>query len=103
MIMENLKYPINRFTLKNEPDETERKSLISSIQIFPENLLKTICDLTEIQLDIPYRPGGWTVRQVVHHLADSHINGYICFKLALTENTPEIKIYDQDAWVQTTD
>ena len=99
--MDNIKYPIGKFILHNEPNADERRKLISGIQILPEKLRVAVCDLTGHQLDIPYREGGWTVRQIVHHLADSHLNGYIRFKWALTEVRPDVKIYHQDPWAET--
>lgn len=76
---------------------------IQTLRLLPERLGEAVSGLTDAQLDTPYRPEGWTVRQVVHHLADSHLNGYIRFKLALTEENPVIKPYDQDAWARLPD
>jgi DinB superfamily len=78
------------------PDE--RKDLISKIRSLPDQIEKFVRGLSEEQLDTPYRKDGWTVRQVIHHLADSHINGYARFKLTLTEDHPTLKSYDQDEW-----
>ena len=69
----------------------------------PEKLRAAVQDLNEEQLDTPYRPGGWTIRQVIHHLPDSHMNSYVRFKLALTENTPAIKTYDEAKWAELDD
>ena len=99
--MDNLRYPIGKFSLKSDPDAAGRLVLISGMQILPETLRIAVCDLTDQQLDTQYRSGGWTVRQIVHHIADSHLNGYIRFKWTLTEVIPEIKIYHQDSWAQT--
>lgn len=73
------------------------------IRRFPKKLRVTVKGLTDEQLDTPYRPGGWTVRQVVHHVADSHVNSYVRFKWTLTEDTPEIKAYEQEAWAELYD
>jgi uncharacterized damage-inducible protein DinB len=77
--------------------------LLTDIKNLPSLLENTIQDLEAHQLDTPFRPGGWTVRQLIHHVADSHINAYTRFKLGLTENNPIIKPYDQDAWVLLSD
>lgn len=69
----------------------------------PANLAKSVKGLTDAQLDTPYREGGWTPRQIVHHIADSHMNAYIRFKLGVTENNPTIKPYDEKTWAQTID
>jgi hypothetical protein len=83
------------------PDE--RRLAIDALAVAPEALRAAVHGLTDAQLDTPYRPGGWTVRQLVHHVADSHMNAYIRFKLGLTEDNPRIKPYDQDAWVALAD
>jgi uncharacterized damage-inducible protein DinB len=101
--MKDIRYPIGKFSLKNEPGKNERNDLITSIQILPGRLKEAVGDLSAAQLDTPYREGGWTVRQLVHHIADSHMNGYIRFKWALTENEPPIKPYMQDAWANLAD
>lgn len=77
---------------------TERNRLIKQIRDFPAELENNVCDLNDRQLDTPYRTGGWTVRQVVHHIADSHMNAFIRMKLALTEDAPRFKTYEQDDW-----
>jgi hypothetical protein len=82
---------------------TERQHLIGNIQRLPANLEVAVKWLNERQLDTPYREGGWTIRQVVHHLADSHLNGFVRMKLILTEERPTLKPFDQDAWAQTAD
>lgn len=76
---------------------------IDQLRAFPGHLKSAISSLSDAQLDTPYREGGWTVRQVVHHLPDSHVNAYIRMKLALTEDQPTIKPYDQDAWANRTE
>ena len=98
-----LQYPIGKFT---EPSTIDRKSIdvsIADIASFPEKLTKLAGQLSEAQLDTPYRPRGWTVRQVVHHCADSHMNSLIRFKLALTEDKPIIKPYHEDRWAELAD
>jgi hypothetical protein len=79
----------------------ERQAMIAKIRALPAAVEAVVLDLREAQLNTPYRPGGWTVRQVVHHLADSHLNGFIRMKLILTEERPALKPYDQEAWAKT--
>ncbi len=81
----------------------KRAACIRDIAELPARLCAALAGLAAAQLDTPYREGGWTVRQVVHHLADSHMNAFIRFKLALTESNPGIKAYDQEAWAGTAD
>lgn len=81
----------------------ERNRMIASIKALPTNLRAAITGLNDAQLDTPYRDGGWTVRQVVHHLADSHLNAYTRLRLLLTEDHPTVKPYDQDAWAMLAD
>ena len=76
---------------------------IDDIAALPADLRRAVSPLTDGQLDTPYRPGGWTVRKVVHHLADSHMNSYVRFKLALTEDRPVIKAYDEKSWAELPD
>ncbi len=102
--MEDLRYPIGRFDRSkatNTPEE--RKALIEAIADVPEQLRQALAGLNGKQLDTPYREGGWTVRQVTHHLADSHINAYVRFKLAMTEDNPTIKPYKEAAWAELAD
>lgn len=99
--MEDLRYPVGKFVSKPETSEAERTQLIKQLEETPRELRKAIGGLTDEQLDTPYRPEGWTVRQVVHHLPDSHLNAYIRFKLGVTEQHPRIKPYDQAAWAET--
>ena len=101
--MEDPRYPIGRFSLDKEVTQEKRQRWIRDIGHAPELLRKATTGLTQAQLDTPYREDGWTVRQVVHHLADSHMNSFIRTKLALTEETPTIKPYDQNAWVTSAD
>ena len=101
--MDTIKYPVGKFTHDAEPTPEKRAACIRDIAELPARLRSALAGLSAAQLDSPYREGGWTVRQVVHHLADSHMNAFIRFKLALTENAPNIKAYDQDAWAGTAD
>ncbi len=95
---EKLRYPIGRFELDREVTPEKRKRWIRQIAVLPERLGQALQVVSKEKLDTPYRPGGWTVRQVVHHLADSHVNAYVRFRLALTEDAPAIKTYDQEKW-----
>jgi len=100
--MEDLRYPIGRY--ETQPYSERQKELwLIDIQFLPQHLENAVLNLDEAQLDTVYRPGGWTVRQVVHHVADSHANAYIRFKLGLTENNPIIKPYDEVAWANMKD
>lgn len=96
--MESLKYPIGPFDPLPSLAPTERIALIDEIAALPGRVAGAVQPLSESQRDTPYRPGGWTVRQLVHHLPDSHLNAYTRFKLTLTEGEPTIRPYDQDAW-----
>ena len=99
----DLSYPIGRF----EPPETVTREdwlrYIETIAAMPARLREAVSGLDDRQLNTPYRPGGWTVRQVVHHVADSHINSYVRFRLALTEEQPTIKPYDEKKWAELED
>jgi hypothetical protein len=99
----DLRYPVGKHQWKGKLNDAERAELISQIAAAPARLREAIGGLTPEQLDTPYRPEGWTVRQVVHHLPDSHLNSYIRFKLALTEDQPTIKPYDEVLWAQLPD
>ncbi len=81
----------------------QRQVLINEIRSLPDRLEESVVDLSDQQLDTPYREGGWTLRQVVHHIADSHLNGYIRMKAILTEDHPTLKPYDQDSWADLSD
>src|SRR4030095_6155429 len=96
--LEKLKYPIGKFDWSLEVSNEDRRRAIKTIDAFPVKISDFISSLNDSQLDTPYRPEGWTVRQVVHHVADSHMNALIRIKLALTEDTPTIKPYDENAW-----
>ncbi|MFM7358859.1 MAG: YfiT family bacillithiol transferase [Sediminibacterium sp.] len=95
---EELKYPIGKFK-PTEFSSENLKTALADIAVFPEDLEFAISQLDEWQLQTPYREGGWTVHQLVHHLADSHMNAFIRTKLALTEDHPTLKAYDENAWV----
>jgi len=101
--MPDLQYPVGRFEWTGAASPDERRRLIAQIAATPMVFRSAVAGLTPKQLDTPYRPGGWTVRQVVHHVPDSHMNAFIRFKLALTEDTPTIKPYDQDRWAVLAD
>lgn len=91
----DLQYPIGPFKFPAEVSAADRRRFIDEIEQTPANLCAAVAGLSAQQIDTPYRPGGWTVRQVVHHLPDSHLNSYLRFRWALTENEPTIKPYDQ--------
>jgi hypothetical protein len=101
--MEDLRYPIGPYQQKEHLTVEERLGAIEQIVQTPAALKAAVSGLTPQQLDTPYRPGGWTVRDVVHHLPDSHMNAYVRFKLALTEYEPMIKPYDQALWARLPD
>jgi len=101
--METLRFPIGRFEADPQPTRAKHKGWIDHIGAVPGELRALVQDLSERQLDTPYRPDGWTVRQLVHHLADSHLNAYVRTKLALTEDEPTIKPYDQASWAELPD
>ncbi len=96
--LETLRYPIGHFRPHEAYSAQQLSDWIAELEALPTKLRDIVSNLDDSQLDTPYRPGGWTVRQVVHHLADSHHNSYIRFKWGLTEDTPTIKAYDEKAW-----
>lgn len=96
-------YPIGRFTAPGTITGAEREQWIREIENLPVELRRVVESLPEGALEKHYRPGGWTGRQVVHHVADSHVNSYVRFRLALTEETPTIKPYDEGAWAELPD
>lgn len=101
---DELRYPIGRMPeleVRAAPDQ--RAQWITSIEALPVRLRTAVRDLTHEQWQTPYRPGGWTVHQLIHHIADSHLNAYTRFKLALTEDEPTIKPYDEAAWAELAD
>ena len=99
----DLRFPIGEFKRGEIPTEQERAHLIVAIAETPARLAAAIAGLSPEQLNTPYRPGGWTVRQLVHHLPDSHMNAYVRFKLALTEDEPTIKPYNEALWAELGD
>ena len=99
----DLSYPIGRFDFKQTVDRAAIPALIEDIAALPQKLRGAIAGLSVGQLDTPYRPGGWTVRQTVHHVADSHMNSYIRLRLALTETEPTIRTYEQQLWAELPD
>jgi uncharacterized damage-inducible protein DinB len=102
-ILDDPRYPIGRFDPRATGSDVDAPALIDQIAAAPAALRAAVTDLDDAQLDTPYRDGGWTVRQVVHHVPDSHMNALIRFKLALTEDTPTIKTYDEKAWANLAD
>ncbi len=96
--LESLRYPIGKFKLPEDITQGHLNSCIAELEKFPEKLENLVKDLNEEQLGTPYRPGGWTVRQVIHHIADSHHHSYTRFKWALTENKAVIKAYEEKDW-----
>jgi hypothetical protein len=101
--MEDLRYPVGQFRYEGEPDQRRREQWIGEIAAAPAHLRAAVAGLSSSQLDTPYREKGWTVRQVVHHLPDSHLNAYTRMKLALTEELPTIKPYDEAQWAELPD
>jgi hypothetical protein len=98
-----LRYPVGKFDFEAPVDEADYPKLIAAIAETPVAMRSAVAGLTRDQLDTRYRPGGWTVKQVVHHVPDSHLNAYTRFKLALTEDEPTIKTYDEAAWAELAD
>ena len=101
--MTDPRYPIGKFQPQAQIDDAQRKECIRHIAETPAKVRSAIQGLTDEQLNTPYREGGWTVRQVVHHLPDSHLNSYIRLRLALTENEPTIKPYQEQLWAELFD
>jgi hypothetical protein len=101
--LEDLRYPLGRFRPSASSDPAGRAEHISTLRLLPSTLQGAVNGLTHAQLETPYREGGWTVRQLVHHIADSHANAYVRTKLALTEDWPTIKPYDEAAWARLAD
>jgi hypothetical protein len=99
----DLRYPIGQFQYDGPHTDEQRQRLIDQIAETPTRLRAAVEGLSPQQLDTPYRPGGWTVQQVVHHLPDSHLNSYIRFRLALTEDEPTIKPYYEERWAELDD
>jgi hypothetical protein len=101
--MTDPRFPVGKFHYDGPPSDAQKKAFIDDIEQTPRNLRGSVKGLTEAQLNTSYRDGGWTVRQVVHHLPDSHMNSYVRFKLALTEHEPTIKPYAEDRWAELFD
>jgi len=101
--IEKMQYPIGKFTAPGDYSAAYFIKSIQTIASFPERLKNEVAHLSEEQLETPYRPGGWTIRQVVHHCADSHMNSLVRFKWTLTEDKPVIKFYYEDRWAQMPD
>ena len=102
--MVDLRYPVGKFAPPAAPSSPgEREAFIAEIDEAPSRLRAAVAGLSEAQLDTPYRDGGWTVRQVVHHLPDSHLNSYVRFRLALTEDNPTIRGYMEERWAELAD
>ncbi len=99
----DLRYPIGHFSRPASSMAGIRAAHIQTLRMLPERLTAAVEGLSDAQLDTPYREGGWTVRQVVHHVADSHANAYIRTRLALTEDWPTIKPYNEAAWAELAD
>ena len=99
----DLRYPIGKWEIGGELSPERRNQLIEEIAVTPEKVRMAVSGLSAEQLDTPYRPEGWTVRQVIHHLADSHLNAYVRFRLALTEQEPLIKPYQEGLWAALPD
>ena len=97
----DLRYPVGKFVKPASIDAARRRSFVEELASLPAALRGAVAGLSAEQLDTPYRPGGWTVRQVVHHLPDSHLNAYVRFKLALTEEEPAIRTYEEALWAET--
>jgi len=102
-VIDDLRYPIGPFAPVTPVTPELRSAALAGIAALPETLRAAVAGLDETQLDTAYREGGWTVRQVVHHIADSHMNGFIRVKLALTEDSPTIKPYDEATWARLAD
>jgi hypothetical protein len=103
MSSEDLRYPVGKSPDPVEQTAQQRRASIAVIAALPENLRSAVHSLTDAQIDTPYREGGWTVRQLVHHVADSHINAYVRTRRALTEDWPTVNAYDENLWAQLYD
>ncbi len=103
MDLDQLKYPVGKFTPKAIYTEAEIKSNIQIISALPSKFINLLGNWEDEKLNSTYRPDGWTIRQLIHHVADSHINAYVRFRLALTEDSPTIKPYREDLWAELPD
>jgi len=101
--MEDLRFPVGKFHYQGPVNNQQKQVFFDEIEQTPAKLRAAVQGLSDSQLDTPYRPEGWTVRQVVHHVPDSHLNSYVRFKLALTEDEPTIKTYAEDRWAELSD
>jgi uncharacterized damage-inducible protein DinB len=102
-MVHDLRYPIGDFKRDAKLTDEQRRQYIEAIAEAPAQLTAAVAGLSPQQMDTPYRPGGWTVRQLVHHVPDSHMNAYVRFKLALTEDEPTIKPYNEALWAELAD
>ena len=100
---DKVRYPIGDFGIDTNVTAAKRRAWIQHISDLPDRLAAAVTGLGEAQLDTPYRAEGWTLRQVIHHLADAHVNGFVRFKVALTEEEPAIKTYEEALWAETRD
>jgi DinB superfamily len=99
--LDKLRYPVGRFERVSSPlDRATRDGLIDTLAQAPSRFRSLVAGVGEARLDTPYRPDGWTVRQVVHHVADSHVNAYVRMKLAMTEDAPAVKLYQEHLWAE---
>jgi hypothetical protein len=103
MDIPDLRYPVGKFRFPESVSAQELAVFIDRIAETPAKMREAIAGLSDTQLDTPYRPGGWTVRQVAHHVPDSHMNSYVRFRLALTEESPVIKPYEEGRWAELSD
>jgi len=103
MDLESLKYPVGKYEAPTVIDDEIFAQWISTIEALPDKIKELVANLSYTELDLHYRPGGWTIKQVVHHLADSHMNSFIRFKLMMTEDNPTIRPYDEKEWAETAD
>ncbi len=101
--LDSLRYPIGRFVYEKPYTSEQRQALLADLEAYPSQLRRAVEPLSEDQLDVPYRSHGWTLRQLIHHVADSHLNGYLRTKLALTEENPTIKPYEEARWADLRD
>ncbi len=101
--LDQLRYPVGKLQLQEQYSPRQLDELIHKIEIFPADLLQVTSQLKKEDLNYRYRPGGWNIREIIHHISDSHTNAYIRIKLALTEENPTVKPYDENKWVLTAD
>jgi len=101
--MNDPRFPVGKFEYEGVPTEKQKQVMLQEIEDTPKNLRAAVKGLSDKQLDTPYREGGWTVRQLIHHVPDSHVNAYVRFKLALTESEPTIKTYEEARWAELPD